>query len=579
MAFTNFLTRPLQAMTLASALSLGAPVGLTACSSSSRPSEDVTTRTLPPISSLPPPPPVVSAPAQLVGSTPQAVLANGGVSPSAAAPTIGVPASHDNSLLILTSILAALAAITTGVLTWQHLKLRREQAYAANRALGLTLEEDIRRMETRLEKSAGDRDHWHTEFLTDLGKVARNGLLRPATCREDDIIDLMNLRKRNLPVISTVVAPSGAGKSRMVEGLVHALYHDRAGNHYQSPEYDPKKRLFPDIDPSRLISFRLNLGQLTHADAEPMFHYLMQKADRSTKDGGRCLVIIDDAHFLFGPNGHASAARLIHLIDGWTDGQMKDSKGFWSIAMTPIQKYDELIQEIPSRRRRFERYDMPVLSGGRLLAVVDEILNEWEDKIGITIPHDVRDRVVELMAHPANDMANPYASLNLLDRIQASMTPSEKTMTIRDLHRSFARLHKLSEAEVAQWSLYPGVLKAIQEELAERFEFLTRDAPKLIPFLATKILAAWKQSDQSMVEISEEEGERQRAIPEHFIEDTLQTLYAAVDADPLKFHGAQELISAMRGGQDKGPRQLRQKNVKRLPSGPSSSERRPAANA
>ncbi|HEX5035594.1 MAG TPA: AAA family ATPase [bacterium] len=576
----SLFTRPLQALTLASALSFGAPL-MTGCSNASRPTDEssmVTTGTAVPVSGLPPPPSVVSAPARLVGSNPHTVLVNAGVNPGVASPTISAPASsHDNSLLVLTSILAALGAISTVILTWQHLKLRRYQAYAASRALGLTLEEDIRRMEKRLEKSAGDRDDWSTEFLTDLGKVAKNGLLRPARCREADIVDLMNLRKRQLPVISTVVAPSGAGKSRMVEGLVHALYHDRSGVHYTAPGYNAKDRLFSDIDPENLLCFRLNLGQLTHSDAEPMFHYLMQKAERCTKSGGKCLVIIDDAHFLYGPNGHASAARLIHLIDGWTDGQMKDLKGLWGIAMTPIYKYDELIQPIPSRRRRFERYDMTVFSGGRLLAVVDEILDEWEDKLGIRIPKDVRDRVVELMSHPANDMANPYASLNLLDRIQAAMPPLERTMTVQDLHRSFARVYKLPEAEVAMWALYPHILKSIEEELRERFPSLL---PRLITSVAKKVLADWKRGDQSFLPAKNADGtvvkDGPLIIPEYFIEGAIGDLYAAIENNPLNFQ-AQDLMKQMKA-EDNGNRLHRRSNVKQLPSASPASERR-AANA
>jgi hypothetical protein len=301
------------------------------------------------------------------------------------------------------------------------------------------------------------------------------------------------------------------------------------------------------------------------------------------KQGGKCLVIIDDAHFLYGPNGHASAARLIHLIDGWTDGQMKDSKGFWGIAMTPLQKYDDLIQNNPSRRRRFERYDMTVLSGGRLRAVVDEILDEWEERLGIAIPEDVRDRVVEIMAHPANDMANPYASLNLLDRIQASLPPMEKTMTRNDLHYTFARLHRLNLAEVAQWTLYSHVQESILAELAERFPFLSEKGPNLIPYLSLQILNAWKQGDQSLAILppdpdGQDSDGRRRVIPETFIEKTLQYLYEKVDANPLQVHSAQGIIADMRNG-DRGDRQHRLAGVKKLPAAPSVSERRPAANA
>jgi hypothetical protein len=391
----------------------------------------------------------------------------------------------------------------------------------------------------------------------------------------------MNLRKRQLPVISTVVAPSGAGKSRMVEGLVYSLYHDRAGRHYTAADYNAKDRLFSDVDPENLLCFRLNLGQLTHADAEPMFHYLMQKADRCTKAGGKCLVIIDDAHLLYGPNGHSSALRLIHMIDGWTDGQMKDTNGLWGIAMTPLYKYEELIENIPSRRRRFERYDMPVLSGGRLLAVIDEILDEWESRLNLRIPQGVRDRVVELMAHPANDLANPYASLNLLDRIQAAMPQLERTMTVADVHRSFARVYKLSESEIAQWALYPNVLKSIEDELRERFAFLAHTAPRVLTMLGKKILNDWKQSDQTFLPARNADGSVQAdgplTIPEYFIENAIAALYVTIENNPLNFQ-AQDLLKQMRS-EDTGTRLHRKSNVKQLPTAGPASERRAVANA
>lgn len=528
----------------------------------------VTTGTNVPLSSNPPPALPLPAstsggPAQILSGNPQTVLANRGYPVSAASgPTISAPApAHDNTgLITFLSILATLGAITTASLTYLHLKLRRDQAYAQLRAGGLTLEADIKRMEERLSKSAGDRDHWHREFLTDLGKVARNGLLRPAKCRTEDIIDLMKLRKRNLPVISTVVAPSGAGKSRMVEGLVYSLYHDLDGRHFSDVNYNAGNRLFSDIDPTNLLCYRINLGQLTHADAEPMFHYLMQKADQCVKQGGRCLVIIDDVHFLYGPNGHASAARLIHLIDGWTDGQMKDNKGLWGVAMAPLQRYEDLIETVPSRQRRFERYDMPVLAGGRLRAVVDETLAEWEGRLKISIPETVRDRAMELMHHPKNKMANPYAILNLLDRVSGDMAVGE-TMTRDALNRSFARLHRLSYPEVAQWGLYADVERSIHEELTARFGFLNEMAPQLIPAMAKNILKDWKNGNQTLLAA---EGEKLRQLPESFIENGIAQVYDAISRSPINLQ-ANTLMRAMRE-RDAGGRHIRNSNgVKRLP--------------
>jgi hypothetical protein len=160
----------------------------------------------------------------------------------------------------------------------------------------------------------------------------------------------------------------------------------------------------------------------------------------------------------------------------------------------------------------------------------------------------------------------------------------EKKMTRDDLHYTFARLHRLSMPEVAQWTLYAHVQESILAELAERFPFLPEKGPKLIPYLSLQILNAWKQGDQSLMLLPQEEdgqdadGPRRRVIPETFIEKTLQYLYEKVDANPLQFHSAQGIIADMRNG-DRGDRQHRQAGVKKLPAAPSVSERRPAASA
>jgi len=552
----SFFTRPLQAFTLASALTMGAPLGLTACSNSSRPTDESSTvttgSTVTTSGALPPPSSrVTGTPVQLLSNDPQAVLAGRGNSGSAT----------------IWQLLAALGALTTAGLTYAHWKLRKDQAYAQKRAIGLTLEGDVKDIERRLSESAGNRDHWSHEFLTDLRKVARNGLLRPARCRTEDILDLMNLRNRSLPVINTVVAPSGAGKSRMVEGLVYSLYHDKSGYHFEHPNYNPRERLFPDIDPAKLLCYRINLGQLTHADAEPMFHHLMRKADECARGGGRCLVIIDDVHYLYRPNGFASASRLIHLIDGWTDGQMKDNKGLWGIAMTPLAVYEELFAPNASRARRFERYDMTVFSGGRLRSVVDETLGEWETRLQIKIPEPVRDRAMELMLHDNNKMANPYALLNLLDRVASGMTPGQ-TMTIASLNQSFARLHRLSPNEVALWSIYKDVERSILEELKARFGTVSTMPPHFLPSLANIILGLWKSGDQRLG--------HQKQVSETYIVSGLKGMYDAIAQQPARLD-AHALMSAMKK-EDKGSRAQRSANVSHLRSPDMATDHRAAAN-
>ncbi len=522
-----------------------------------------------------PPPPVPSiregGPAEILSGNPRAVLENRGmtVTPNVVYLTPERSSSADWFIPLLSLLIAGAGTL----LTYRLLRWREKQEYIMARTAGLTLEEDIKRVEARLEKSAGDRDHWHTEFLTDMKKVAANGLLRPARCREDDILDLMNLRKRNLPVIRTVVAPPGAGKSRMAEGLVHALYHDRSGNHFSSSHYDPKNRLFADVDPTKLLCYRLNLGQLTNVDAEAMFHYLMQKADRCVKDGGKCLVIIDEVQYLYEPNGHASAARLIHNIGGWTDGQMQHNKGLWGVAMAPSEKYKTLIHANASRRRRFEEFPMRVLSGGQLRVLVDEMMAEWETSRNITIPADVRDRAVELMKHPKNDLANPYAVLNLQDRVQADMNPGE-TMTRADVDRSFARLFRLDESEIAHWTIYPQVLKSIQDEFQERFPFLKDVAPQVLVVLAMRALTDWKLGDQTLVSQSKP---NQPMVPERFLEGSLAQVYQAIESQPFNLR-ARELMTEMRV-KDTGGRDLRKSNVRKLPVAPTASEALPAATA
>jgi hypothetical protein len=505
-----------------------------------------------------------------------------------ATPTIVVqsPPSSNLNYFWLNLLSTLIIGGGTMFLTYRLLRWRDKQEYIMARGAGLTLEEDIKRVEARLEKSAGSRDHWHTEFLTDLRKVAANGLLRPARCREEHIVELMNLRKRNLPVISTIVAPPGAGKSRMAEGTVHALYHDRNGNHHMSRAYDAKNRLFPDVDPAGLLAFRLNLGQLTHVDAEPMFHYLMRRADECVKNGGKCLVLIDEAHLLYEHNGHASAARLIHQITGWTDGQMQHNKGLWALAGMRDSKYDGLVRKKATQpknisfARRFERFDMPILSGGPLRALVEEVTGEWEERARIKIPSEVRDRAVELMAHPANELANPYAVLNLLDRVQAAMQPGE-VMDRRTLDRNFANLHRLGESEVAQWSLYEEIKKSIKKELEERFNIrhailkagytkdLDEEAPLLAKF-ANSIFNAWLQSDQRLIRAENESP----MIPEVFIEQGVENLYSGIEAQD-KNKPAQDLRREMRAA-DKGPRLHRTNRVAHIstPQG-----HRPAANA
>jgi hypothetical protein len=174
------------------------------------------------------------------------------------------------------------------------------------------------------------------------------------------------------------------------------------------------------------------------------------------------------------------------------------------------------------------------------------------------------------MAHPANELANPYAVLNLLDRVQAAMRPGA-VMDRRTLDRNYANLHRLDESEIARWSLYNEIKKSIKKELEERFNIrqailkagYTRDLDEEAPLLtkfANSIFNAWLQSDQRLIRIEDEPP----LIPEAFIDQGVENLYAGIEAQD-KNKPAQDLRREMRDA-DKGPRIHRANRVAHIPT-------------
>ena len=74
---------------------------------------------------------------------------------------------------------------------------------------------------------------------------------------------------------------------------------------------------------------------------------------------------------------------------------------------------------------------------------------------------------------PIDRVAAGPRLLQPIDRVASNMTAGQ-VMPLNEINQSFARLHRLLPAEVAQWTLYADVERTIREELSARFKFLTQ---------------------------------------------------------------------------------------------------------
>ncbi|WLH54416.1 AAA family ATPase [Pseudomonas tolaasii] len=326
-------------------------------------------------------------------------------------------------------------------------------------------------------------------FTFDLTCQARDGLIDPVLCRDEEIcqlIDILVRRRKNNPIL---VGEAGVGKTAVVEGLALKI----AAGHV------------PDALKSvRVLILDLGLLQAGASLQGEFERRLKGVIDEVNAAPQAVILFIDEAHTLVGAGGPAGGSDAANLLKpALARGELR------TIAATTWSEYKKYIEKDPALARRFQPVLVTEPGVEQAVSILRGLVPVYEASHGVYVRDDAVVAAAHLSARYLVGRQLPDKAVDVLDtacarvRTRAAM-PAQTLQQLRAEQAEVSRQHHAlsrdlearlpADAQVLQsLSLR---LEAIERECGLLEQELAQHVPastrlEVCPRLIAQVVSAW----------------------------------------------------------------------------------------
>ena len=326
-------------------------------------------------------------------------------------------------------------------------------------------------------------------FTFDLTCQARDGLIDPVLCRDEEIcqlIDILVRRRKNNPIL---VGEAGVGKTAVVEGLALKI----AAGHV------------PDALKSvRVLILDLGLLQAGASLQGEFERRLKGVIDEVNAAPQAVILFIDEAHTLVGAGGPAGGSDAANLLKpALARGELR------TIAATTWSEYKKYIEKDPALARRFQPVLVAEPGAEQAVSILRGLVPVYEASHDVYVRADAVVAAAHLSARYLVGRQLPDKAVDVLDtacarvRTRAAM-PAQTLQQLRAEQAEVSRQHHAlnrdlearlpADAQVLQsLSLR---LEAIERECGLLEQELAQHVPastrlEVCPRLIAQVVSAW----------------------------------------------------------------------------------------
>ncbi|HAT1682909.1 TPA: type VI secretion system ATPase TssH [Klebsiella oxytoca] len=250
-------------------------------------------------------------------------------------------------------------------------------------------------------------------FTRSITGQARQHLLDPVLCRDDEIdlmIDILSRRRKNNPII---VGEAGVGKSALIEGLALRII---AGD-------VPEK--LRDVELLSLDLGAMQAGAAVKGEFEKRFKSVMQEVKESARP---VILFIDEAHTLIGAGNQAGGLDVSNLIKpALARGELR------TIAATTWREYKKYVEKDAALSRRFQIVKVGEPSVDRTTVILRGLRGIYEDAHGVLIDEAALYAAASLSARYISGRQLPDKAIDVLDtacaRVAINMTAPPRSLS------------------------------------------------------------------------------------------------------------------------------------------------------
>lgn len=241
--------------------------------------------------------------------------------------------------------------------------------------------------------------------LINLNRFAAEGKIEEAY-ENDDIINeiFANLQKkyRNNVVL---VGDSGCGKTCTVRHIANLITQGLV------PKPFLKKQIM------QLDFMSLTNGTAYRGSFETKFNAIIADA----KKNGNYIFFLDDIHAILNEKAKFAEVDIETILE-----TILSEKSIQFICTTNNKSYNSYIRNNPSFRRRFQKVDMEAPDLDKSIRIINNIKEKLETYHNVKYSNDIVETCAKLCKRYITDNVLPDSAINVLDKIGAKLSISEK---------------------------------------------------------------------------------------------------------------------------------------------------------
>ncbi len=239
-----------------------------------------------------------------------------------------------------------------------------------------------------------------SKYGRDLTSMAKQGLLDPCLCREEEtkrVIEILLRRSKNNPCL---IGEPGVGKTAVAEGLAIKI---AAGD---VPQELKDKRIFM-LDLTSMLA-----GAKYRGDFEERIKSVLEEIIRE----GNFLLFIDEIHNIIGAGAAEGAIDAANIMK-----PMLARGEIHLIGATTVGEYRKFIEKDSALERRFQPVTVEEPSARDTVTILKGLRGKYEEHHKVIITDEAIECAVELSERYIRERFQPDKSIDLIDEAASSV--------------------------------------------------------------------------------------------------------------------------------------------------------------
>lgn len=238
------------------------------------------------------------------------------------------------------------------------------------------------------------------QFCTNLLVLAREGQIKPAVGRDEEILRVLQILARESKNNPVLVGEPGTGKTAVVEGLAHRLLNGDV------PEVVAGLKLY-----------QLDMSVISGIDnSEDIMRAIIDELKRDPQ----MVLFIDEIHMLVGASACSNNKLANMLKPEMARGAVK------ILGATTVDEYTKHIEKDSAFERRCQVVKIEEPDVDSAITILKGIKNRYEEHHDIVIPDSVVECAVKLSHRYITDRRLPDKAIDLIDEAAACVRMNNK---------------------------------------------------------------------------------------------------------------------------------------------------------